>query len=482
MDPAIVSALAGTSGLIGLLALLAYFFYSYQVHKLKQSVRRTIEGESAGLFNAEKVVDILRSFETPESRLAALNQLIGVDDRAARRVYGKIEGSVNLEKWTDQDPKKRARTSLLIGLFFILIALIGLAYSGITPKPPTSIASTATPAFSPSATVTPSAAPSPTATPKASPTSEDPNLQAKFDELLNQATSAEAKGDWSVAADKYRQAGELRPDDQKIKRKLERARYLSRFRMANGLDVVVFSACDDAGAVERIYRLLQRVFPTVLLDNKKCLQVGQKGDSRTWGDWGYEYDMVRSRIYFLGGGNADAARFIAEWLPGDQEVVDYNPQYKWGRNYDRAEKYGQELPLIDYFNPGALPDSRSPYDYMQGIYPDRALALFVGSEYAAIETFLNAWIDDRPLREEEKDMIKETEAKQREEWSKLTKDWEQRKNDWVNYALVKPARKRCGFGSDWKVSYIRRFTDHLHVEFLSNAGLVQPCDYYWPTH
>jgi hypothetical protein len=81
MSPALVSALAGTSGLIGLLALVGYFFYSYQVHKLELSVRRTIEGESPGLFNAEKVVDILRTFETPESRLAALKQLIGVRTR-----------------------------------------------------------------------------------------------------------------------------------------------------------------------------------------------------------------------------------------------------------------------------------------------------------------------------------------------------------------------------------------------------------------
>jgi hypothetical protein len=159
MTPAIVSALAGTSGLIGLPALIAYFFYTYQVRKMEQSVRRTIEGESAGLFNAEKVVDILRTFETPESRLAALKQLIGVDDRAPRRVYSKIEGSVNLENWKDQDPKKRARTSLLIGLFFVLIALIGLAYSAIAPKPP----SPNTPTPSPSATITSSPIQSPTA-------------------------------------------------------------------------------------------------------------------------------------------------------------------------------------------------------------------------------------------------------------------------------------------------------------------------------
>lgn len=80
------------------------------------------------------MVEILRTFETPESRLEALKQLIGVDDRAARRVYAKIEGSVNLGELTDQNPKKRARTSLLLGLFLLLIALIGLAYSAITSK------------------------------------------------------------------------------------------------------------------------------------------------------------------------------------------------------------------------------------------------------------------------------------------------------------------------------------------------------------
>ena len=98
-------------------------------------MRRTIEGESPGLFNAAQVVDILRTFETPESRLVALKQLIGLDDRAAKRVYGKIEGSVNLQKWTDQDPKKRARASLQIASFFLFIALIDLAYSAISPRP-----------------------------------------------------------------------------------------------------------------------------------------------------------------------------------------------------------------------------------------------------------------------------------------------------------------------------------------------------------
>jgi hypothetical protein len=82
MDPAIVNALAGTSGLIGLLALLAYFFYAYQVRRLDQSVRRTIEGEAPGMFNADKVVEILRTFETPETRLEALKQLTGVDKRS----------------------------------------------------------------------------------------------------------------------------------------------------------------------------------------------------------------------------------------------------------------------------------------------------------------------------------------------------------------------------------------------------------------
>ena len=90
MYPAILSVFAGTSGRIGLLVLVAYFFYAYQIRKMEQSVRRTIEGESGRLFGPDKVVDILRAFETPESRLTSLKQLVGVDDRAAKKVYAKI--------------------------------------------------------------------------------------------------------------------------------------------------------------------------------------------------------------------------------------------------------------------------------------------------------------------------------------------------------------------------------------------------------
>ena len=86
----------------------------------------------------------------------ALKQLIGVDDRAAKRVYSKIEGSVNLDKWTTQDPKKRARASLLVGLFFVMMALIGLAYAAAISKPPSPVTSTP----SPSAAITPSPVPS----------------------------------------------------------------------------------------------------------------------------------------------------------------------------------------------------------------------------------------------------------------------------------------------------------------------------------
>jgi hypothetical protein len=80
-----------------------------------------------------------------------------------------------------------------------------------------------------------------------------------------------------------------------------------------------------------------------------------------------------------------------EWLQGDQEVVDYSAQEKWKKYKRKAEQRGlTDLRLTDYFNPGALPDSPGPYNYMEDIYPDRALALFVGSDYAAIEIFLNA--------------------------------------------------------------------------------------------
>jgi hypothetical protein len=48
-----------------------------------------------------------------------------------------------------------------------------------------------------------------------------------------------------------------------------------------------------------------------------------------------------------------------EWLQGDQEVVDYSAQEKWKKYKRKTEQRGlTDLRLTDYFNPGALPDSR----------------------------------------------------------------------------------------------------------------------------
>ncbi len=542
MTPQVLTVLAGTSGIIGLLAVISYFYYSYRIREIEsseRSIRQVVEGE--GLFNADQILQILREFKDDPTRLEALKTFANINNQTAERVYSKIKNNVDLVQLGTQTAKSRRQLSLRTAVVFVVIALVALVYalvshsgtpgdgrpspspsatvvvtpspllppavtaSGQTPTPTPTAAPTATPSAAPTAgavaaatppsapipTATPTVTPTPTATPKAPPTSEDQNLQAKFDELLKQAANAEADGNWKDAADKYRLASELRPDDQRIssalspipeiKGKLERARYLSRFSVPKGLDLVVFSACDDDGAVERIYRLLQRVFPTVLLDSKKCLQIGKKGDANNPGDWGFEFPMVRSRIYFLGGGNADAARFLDEWLPGDQKVVDYNAQDRWWKDFYKGTPLTKKH-LAEFFNPGALPDSPSPGDYMFHIWPDRALALFVGSDYEAIEIFLNAWIEERPLKEDETNKINKIEAKQQTEWSQLLKTWEQRKNEWLDNQLVEAARQRYGFTKDWKASHVQRFIDHLHVDFSSNAGLMESCDYYWPTH
>jgi len=71
MIPTIISACTGTSGLSELLTLLSSLFFSRQNSRVEQSIR--------GLFDAANVVGILKTFETLESRLKALRQLVGLD-------------------------------------------------------------------------------------------------------------------------------------------------------------------------------------------------------------------------------------------------------------------------------------------------------------------------------------------------------------------------------------------------------------------
>src|SRR5262249_17751736 len=153
-------------------------------------------------------------------------------------------------------------------------------------------------------------------------------------------------------------------------------------------------------------------------------------------------------------------------------------QDKWRKNFYRGSPLTKHL--AEFSNPGARPDSPSPGNYMKDIEDHRALALFVGYEYPAIEIVLSAWLEDRALKEDEEDTIKKIKAKQQEEWTKRAKDWEKRKDDWINDQLIDAAREKYGFGRDWKVFDFQRFRDYLHVGFRSKAGLEETRDYRWP--
>jgi hypothetical protein len=99
----------------------------------------------------------------------------------------------------------------------------------------------------------------------------------KFDEFIKQARNAEANGNWAIAADNYRKAVELRRDDQEIERKRKRAAKLSNFRVPKDLNMVVFSACDDDGAVERHF---QKFFGSRSLRSGRRLRIYLKARPR----------------------------------------------------------------------------------------------------------------------------------------------------------------------------------------------------------
>jgi hypothetical protein len=137
MSPQVLTIVSGTSGVIGLLSVISYFYYSYRVREIERSersVRQIVEGE--GLFNADQVLQILRTFGDDASRLSALTTLADISDKSAERVYKKIQGHVDIGALETDKTNNIRKASVGAGLLFLAIALIALIYSWLASTAP----------------------------------------------------------------------------------------------------------------------------------------------------------------------------------------------------------------------------------------------------------------------------------------------------------------------------------------------------------
>jgi len=238
----------------------------------------------------------------------------------------------------------------------------------------------------PSASTSPESLPTPTST---------PILYSSIDEFFQKATRAEADGDWPLAAEQYRQAKAIKPDDVPLARKLARAEQLRQFELPNGLDILFYSACDNDNAAEHIYLLWKGLFPQLFPRNRECFT----------SQWIGKWHMVPSRIYYLPDSAAQAANSIAKWLPGYQEVISFYVQDK---------------------SPLRFPDKPGPhYSQISNIDSDRALVIFIGSNYEALEEFLTTVVENRLPRDEEKEKILRSVKNQSSVWKELLENFDQ---------------------------------------------------------
>lgn len=129
----LILALTGVTSVLGVIALAAYFYLLQKMRALEgsefKSVREIVEGE--GIFKADQVIQILRTFDGDKARLAALKELAKVQNQStegASRVYGKIKNEINVSELEKQRFMHIRRITLGAAPFFFLVGLLSLTY------------------------------------------------------------------------------------------------------------------------------------------------------------------------------------------------------------------------------------------------------------------------------------------------------------------------------------------------------------------
>lgn len=127
MTPQILSIIIGVSGFFGLLSLLVYLFVQSKINQEEKSVRNIIGADA--LFTAREVLKILKQFKDDEVRLKALIALTKLDESKSRQLLSKVKEDIDIESLSLVNQESNLRYSRNLGVFFIIIALLGLAYS-----------------------------------------------------------------------------------------------------------------------------------------------------------------------------------------------------------------------------------------------------------------------------------------------------------------------------------------------------------------
>jgi hypothetical protein len=125
-----VTILQYAAGVTTVLSLLSFFGGLYvwlQSQKREQSVVDVIKGE--GIVQAATVVRILKEFKSDETRLAALQQVLGYSKDRAADVLDKVKPNVDVGKLSLVNQVNLQRRLLLTGVILIFLAALSILAS-----------------------------------------------------------------------------------------------------------------------------------------------------------------------------------------------------------------------------------------------------------------------------------------------------------------------------------------------------------------
>lgn len=118
---------AGVTTVLSLLSFFgALYVWVYSQHK-EQSIVDAVTGE--GIVQAKTVVKILKQFKADESRLAALERVLGYSRERAADVLGKVKPNTDLGKFSLAQQVNIQKKLLIIGIVLILFATLSIVAS-----------------------------------------------------------------------------------------------------------------------------------------------------------------------------------------------------------------------------------------------------------------------------------------------------------------------------------------------------------------
>lgn len=127
--PTILKYAAGVTTILSLLSFLGGLYVWLQSQRKEKSVVDTIKGE--GIVQAEGVVAILKEFKSDDTRLQALQQILGYSKDRASDVLDKVKSNIDVRRFSLDSQGQLQRRLVVTGIVLITLAVLSIVASRV---------------------------------------------------------------------------------------------------------------------------------------------------------------------------------------------------------------------------------------------------------------------------------------------------------------------------------------------------------------